>query len=174
MQIQYNMVLDDVLAFHRHHYRTSPAAQRSLMSGLALSSLLVSTFMYQYLRFDGASRRTQLLVAVAMGLITAAIYPWYFRRHSERAVRKMYQEGSNANLLGSRTLSIESTGLREVSLTGDSLIGWSGLSRVSESPEYVFIYTGAVQALVVRRSAVQDGSIDTFLSELRVRVPVEA
>jgi len=65
------------------------------------------------------------------------------------SVRKLASEGKNKGILGSHTIIISEEGLQEITEVSESRSIWSGIERIEENEEYIFVYIGAYQAHVI-------------------------
>jgi hypothetical protein len=89
------------------------------------------------------------------------------RRRVEKALRKMLAEGSNKQLLGEHELELTETGLVERTGYAEVTFLWQAVERLGLTPDYIFIFTGAISGIIVPRAGVVEGNHEELEGELR-------
>ena len=168
MRIKYEVTLDDFLAFSRFYGRHSSTVRRSKI----VTGILFPAGLFLLACLDGWYRgRWDALVigAVMAGLLMLWILGGD-RRRVEKALRKMLAEGSNKQLLGEHELELTETGLVERTGYAETTYRWQAVERLGLTPDYIFIFTGAISGIIVPRGRVVEGNHEELEGELRRKV----
>jgi hypothetical protein len=164
--IRYANTLEDLVAFHRYHWRYSNACRRQRAKAtVALLSVALLGGWYAWYLTESAG--LALAIWAYFAAYTAILRPWLVARGAERQVRRMYGEGSNVGILGGHELELTGGSLVERSDAGGSVTDLSAVEQVASTPEHTFIYTSAVSAHVIPRRAVCEGDYESFVAALR-------
>jgi hypothetical protein len=163
MEAQFEVVLEDLLAFNLYHHQHSPALRRFFrrllfVLVLALGMLTSITALYGMLvgLFE-AKRWVPLLVMSLVGIgAYLACVPFIRHWGVRKQVRLMMAEGKNSGLYGQHRLSIAPDGIREVVSVGESFRRWIGVERIAVTEDYAFFYQTAVSAYVLPKRAFGD------------------
>ncbi len=165
MQIQYQLNLDDVAAYNWHHSRNSKAANRTYKLLSAWGILLCLYIASASIEWSVSSRIIFFLIASAFWLF---IYPLFRRKAVERQARRLYSEGKNRDVIGNHIFAIDKDGVTEISDVAESHIAWSGIERIEENDEYVFLYTGSLSAHIIpKRAFLSKGEESEFIQLAR-------
>lgn len=117
---------------------------------------------------------SESLPLIVLGVLSAAAwvlwYPAEWRRKIRSMTRKSLSEGSNAGALGARELESTESGLVERSAHSEQKTGWPAIEKVVSTDEYTFVYTSAVSAVVIPRSAVIEGDYEAYVDAVRKRI----
>jgi hypothetical protein len=109
MQISFELLPDDLLAFAAHHYEHSPTMRRSRrryqIGGAAAILIMISVLGLQ------ASSGLYILVGTVAALLWAIAYPFYVRWSLLGHAKRMFAEGSNSALLGTHRLDVRGDGI---------------------------------------------------------------
>lgn len=136
--VEYRVEEADVLRLYEHYSRTS-AASRRLRLVAGVGAPVATGFAIAWL----LAGRPGAFVWAALGALTVAVVYFPLGAAFNRAVwRRHLREGKRA-LLGMRTLTIDSNGIRSVAKDADGSIRWAAIDRVEEDKDYIyFILTG--------------------------------
>lgn len=166
MQVQYQLDLDDVVAFSSYHSRSSKGTRRRLRLIQVCGIIFALIAALMWTRW-GIGLRTLFCTGYALFLLFG--YPAYYRLSVKRNTRKIYSEGQNKGALGKHIISIDADGVAEISQVGESRTAWGGIEKVEENEDYVFLYTGSLQAHVIPKLAfLSEGEAAEFLQLARV------
>ncbi|MCA9669057.1 MAG: hypothetical protein KC503_25855 [Myxococcales bacterium] len=198
MRIRYTVTVDDMIAFVRYHFATSPEVARITRAVQLLSFLIVFAVCVVLGLIQGRALLWLVLGAV-IGVGVAATYPVLFIRLAERTARRMHT--ADPRQFGERELLLEGDALIDRELgppeprgegdegdaserdpgegdegAGDADVGGeqkfhvSEVMRLDHTAEHVFIYLADGAPRVIRRSAVSDGDLDWFCETLESRI----
>jgi hypothetical protein len=67
-------------------------------------------------------------------------------------------------------LKLDDAGLVATTPKAEARFAITSVQRVVDTPEYVFIYLGAMQAFIIPRGRVVRGDVDIFVRQLQERV----
>jgi hypothetical protein len=167
MRIKYHTTEDDFVAFNVFHLRHSSYAKRTrIIAGISLPGLLLilvsSHAIYSH-------DWTYIPFAI---LVFGALFLWLLAGREEQAkrmARKFFREGENKGFIGIHELEIGDYGIFVKSEYGEGKIAWAVIERIASTPDYTFIFTGALTALLLPKIRVIEGDYDAFVAELTSR-----
>lgn len=150
MQIHYQLTIEDVLAFNQYHFRTSKRLRRSyylsqvwMILGALAAAILWSKrgVSFRLLEF--------LIVSVVLVIFYRLYYAWWISHSAKR----LFTEGKNKGVLGNHIFAIDADGILEISDVGETRTVWSGVERIEENDEYMFLYVGSFHAHIIPKRA---------------------
>jgi len=166
--VTFTNTIDDTVAFSMYHIAHSPTAKRiRFWSTLGIALIIVLIGAVGSL-LQG-SFRSLIHTAVWAGFYLAFSMP-YYRWSVRRRIRKLAGEGKNRSFLSEHTVRLTDDGLYVTSEVSESKILWSGIERIGENDEYLFVYTGAAMALIIPKGRIDAGDLAAFTDELRRNV----
>lgn len=181
MEVEFELGIDDVLAFSRYHERRSPAVRRARR----LQQLILAIFAFLVFLAYGlvcaltASPETFLLDIRFMAgfgsvwLLFLALS--IAARHIQgRVFRRMLDEGKNKSTIGKHRLSVGQRGIMDLTAFSEQCTTWQGVERIADNEEYIFLYINAISAHVIPKCAFEHmRHMKVFLDEAR-RLKAEA
>jgi hypothetical protein len=173
MELQYDLTVDDLVAFNKHHIWHSPTCRRSyywnLIGGI-VTGLLVAILIGV---FYGTPEWTLLYCAILVPLCWL-FWRVYYRVAMARRLRKLYREGENRGLAGAHVLITDDEGFTSKGQMGEGKLKWAVVERTVEDKDYLYVYISAVSALIIPKRAFRDEQhMRAFLDEAR-RLKAEA
>jgi hypothetical protein len=163
MQVQYQLDLDDIVAFGLHHARASKDSRRRLRLTQLWGVIFALFVALMWLRW-GVGTWTILFTGYSLFMLFG--YPSFCQWSVKHNTRKIYSEGQNKGALGNHIIALDAEGVTEISDVGESRIAWVGIEKVEENEEYVFLYTGSLQAHVIPKRAFLSGGEATEFFKL--------
>jgi hypothetical protein len=166
-EFTYDLATHDYAAFNLHYLMTSEMGLRqqrvfriSVTAVTGIASVLVI-----------ALPSRDLVGGMVAGVIAAAfmwlVAPRMWKQEVQRNIKRM-AKGDGLGQPGKHTLTVDDSGLREVTPNATVTTPWSSLIRVDETAEHLFIYTDPVRAFVVPKRIGPD-MINELLSSLAPR-----
>lgn len=151
MNVEFNCNEEDLVEFNLFHYAHSPSYKRQVLIIQILMAVLIfgcvaSTFI-RYLPVGS------FVLGGIFGGIMYFVIPYIYKRSLVGQVRKLLKEGSNISLLGKYEMRLSPDEIHYKTLASETKIKWSSINKVVQNDKYIFIYIGAVQALVIPKSA---------------------
>ena len=117
---------------------------------------------------DGA---TALVIAfLVLGPVWAAWWPARARRLARKQAAAVYREGPNPMYDGTHVLRLDEGDLVAIAPGAESRLPFTSVQRVVDTPDYLFVHVGAIQAFVVPRRRVARGDVRAFAEQLRRRL----
>lgn len=95
----------------------------------------------------------RILFFIVMCLLWLIGYPSYYRWTIKRNARRIYSQSESKSVLGAHTIAIGPEGVSERTAVGESRIAWSGIERIEDDDEYLFLYIGPLVAHVIPKRA---------------------
>lgn len=168
-EFSYELTEQQFVDFNLYHAKHSKAVQRSLtVQRLLIPAIYLAMPFVMAPIFDW-SVVSLLIPFVIFAALWIVFFPAYFYWNIKRASRKMVNEGRNQGLLGHHQLFLDAEGVREVTTNGEAHVRWSGIEKYGEDERNVYLYNGAMSALIVPKHAVPD--MDLLLRLLAEKVP---
>lgn len=163
MQVEYQLTLEDLVAFNWHYSRTSATARRIYWSNLAW---MICATLIVVVIWPGWGVWGRVLYFIGFSLVFLLIYPAYYRWIVTHNSRKLYSEGQNKGVIGNHIIAIDAEGFTETSDVGESRTTWDGVERIDQSDEYVLLYTSPVMAHIIpKRAFVGDHEATRFYEQ---------
>ena len=174
MELQYELSLDDLVAFNKYHIWHSPTCRRAYRWNLALTlGIVVIGLLIPTLSAKTDDSRLHLIIGLVIVLAPVALLVWlalhlHWRLSPARRVRKLLREGANKGSLGMHTLTFGQRGVTEISTVSEATWTWESFERIAEDKKHVYVYLGAVSAHVIPKRAFRDEQhMRAFLDEVR-------
>lgn len=172
--MEYDISLDDMIAFNLHHYQASAEMRRVRNLRWFARPLTVLAFivvMYFVMNpTQHAARETKLIVVgyliflVVLAAAWLVFFPRIWRHAIVRAVRKNYLKAENEGYLGHRTLRFDERTIAERGALGETEKPWSAVEKIDVTPHHAFVYVGDIAAFIVPRHAFGAGpAFDEFV-----------
>ncbi len=164
MKIVYDMSVDDYVAFSLFTIVRSPSCRRRVL----LSGLIIPVIMFAIVFGLSISSGDWVSICVA-AVIFGSISLWGFggnRRRVEKVNRRLLKEGANKSLLGRHELEIDKSGLAVRAPLSERKIMWGAVERIALTPDYCFVYIGAIEALIVPRRNILPEDFESLMREI--------
>lgn len=154
MKIEFERTQEDFLEFNLFHISHSPTIRRQvLLNQVAMGVLIFVGSIGGIFLSVGYLPTSIYIVAPVVSILASFAYPYIYRRSVIRQAQKLLKEGSNKSLLGHHEISLSSDGIFYKSLAGETKLNWQSVEKVLQNDKYIFMYIGAINALVVPKSA---------------------
>jgi YcxB-like protein len=170
MELEYRVEEGDLHAFLDHHMQHSEAARDIRRRQTYGYAFLFAIFGLVFWFFGEAAVAIAFLV---LGPVWVAWWPARARRIYRKRALALYREGQSPMLEGSHVLRLDDAGLVTTTPAAEARIPLTSVQRIVDTPEYVFIYVGAMRALIVPRRRVVRGDVNMFVQELQKRVTTD-
>jgi hypothetical protein len=167
VEIEFTLEEGDVLAFADYHSEHSVASREIRRRQTYGYALLFSLFGLVFWFFGEAALAIAFLV---LGPFWVVWWPARARRLVRKQTAALYRAGPNPIFDGPHVLRLEDASLVYVTPAAESRMPLTTVQRIASTPDYLFIYVGAVQAVVVPRRRVSKGDVDIFVQQLQSRV----
>jgi len=165
MDVEYHLTPDDLYAYQWRAAYLSPGSRRSRRRGylyvllpLAVVGLLPSIGSEGF-RFAGVS----LLFLVVVLPIVALSYGLFVRFALQRAIRaQVAREKPECGQLGRHHIVLSPDGVTETTAVGQTVTRWTGVDRIEQNDDYIFIYTAPAAAHIIPKRAFPGAAADVF------------
>lgn len=81
----------------------------------------------------------------------------------------MIKEGKNEGLIGEHKLTTTEEGITDANSTGETKVNWSGIKRMKEDSNYLYIYSTSVSAYILPKRDLKD--VEQIREYLKSRIP---
>jgi hypothetical protein len=170
MQLRFEIAIDDIMAFYRYHFAHSPTIRNQKLLLIAFVAAIAITAS---LIIDSeVERTTQVIYAIVFTVVFGAYFHFRHGTSLEKQAKKLIAEGKNDGMLGTHQLTIEENALCEKTDVNETRHAWSAIDRVEETEDHAFIYISSIQAHVIPKHQISQGDYDSFIANVRQRVPV--
>ncbi len=166
MELEFRLEEGDVLAFLEDHGEHSPASREIRRRQNYGHLFLLATF-YLILWYFGALALT--IAILVLGPVWVAWWPARARRQAREQAAAFYPKAPNPLFDGPHVLRLDDAALLYVTPAAESRMPFTTIKRIASTPDYLFIYVGPVQAIVVPRRRVSRGDAATFVQQLQMR-----
>jgi hypothetical protein len=150
MQVAYVLNEDDWIRFNEHVWRSSASLQRGYRRGFLLGPVIGLAAL---VNLEAPSPYLAAAILLFASVVFWCFYPGFHRRLRHRQLIRLVRERAPKGNLGPHQISVSSDGLHEVTEYGEGRLKWSGVSDLEETPDHIFIYTGAAAAYIVPKRA---------------------
>ncbi len=161
MTIEYQINMEDVVAFNEYHFENSPSFQKNRRIitiyapiGIFLSVSVVGIIEHSW-------------IFPIVGAIAATIYaiqaPRSFQKKCRTLVKTSFQEGKNKGTIGKQKLEINDDGLYNTSDSGCQTTFWHAVERIEQTDTLGFIYIASNAAHIIPKEKVIVGNFDEFM-----------
>lgn len=169
MTIEYDLVMEDFIAYNLHFMHTSEACLRQLRAYRLTISLVPSILFCAGITIALSNPVAGIATAIVSFVVFWFLSPWVWWRAVRRNVLRMARNNGLGEP-GTRQLFADDRGLRQESANGETFQLWSGVSRIEETPGHAFIYIGPVQAFVIPKR-IGEREVSAFLANVRQHCP---
>jgi hypothetical protein len=153
MKIQFQVTLDDALAFNDYFIDHSAFHKRyywiTFMIPFLFALLIVITtpeFLWQ---------------ALIIPVVWIIAYPPFYKWSNRYSARKIYLSGPNKGSLGEHTVIVTEESLLETTEVNEARWQWSGVERVEQNENYIFIFVGPNVAHIIPKRAFSTPELST-------------
>ena len=189
MELQYELTIDDVMAFQRRHigrlYRVAGFAVAALVG---LLSLLTFAISYSAKQAHGPASGSFLpyLAATVFFVALAVIIVFALRANHMACVRRTLESGHGSTRFGTHTVTIEEGWLIERTALSETRRRWQAVHSIEDTEEYVAVCEGpialpmmyaptAVPLIIPKRAFRDEQQMRAFLDEVaRLRAAAQA
>lgn len=163
MEIEYELTLDDHIAFNLYHARHSPTMRRNYLINY-LSPVIVFLILSLYMLFDikmnSHAYSAIWIPMILMMLVLLWLYwvPRYYVKALKTHVKKINSEGKNKDktTFGKVKLTFEPTEIKIVGENSEAKANWKAIEKITPTEQHVFMFTAPNFALIIPKRAFPD------------------
>lgn len=168
MEINYELKEQDFLDFNRYHAKKSSSIKRSIWIQRLLGPIIFLVAGFVATRMSDSESSSLPLLFGVTSILWFVFYPKYFYWELSRKTSKTLKKNPNANILGKKTIQLDSGKLKEIGLDSEVIASLDFIEKIEETEKHVFIYITSVSAFIVPIKAFESIEIkNAFLSELK-------
>lgn len=164
MEIEYTPEKEDAIAFALFNMLQSPPLRHERRNGLIISSIMlflatltIATLLITVI--SKASISTSLLIGLAISLFItipssislSSSYKDNLNSNTRKRISASIDSGRNRGWLCKHRLVLDEEGLSTSSEYGEGHTKWSGIERVEQNDDYIFIYFNFSSAIVLNK-----------------------
>jgi hypothetical protein len=168
MEVEFDLTLEDLIAFNEYHCAHSPAIQAQFRRGWwvvpfwALLVWLILALSAEKFA-DFAAEHWLWLLIVPFWLFW---FPWRWHRRQRKNALRLLNEGENVGVIGRQRLTITPETVEQRSAYREVRMRWEAVEKIVRSEHYAYIYVSAYTAHILpRRAFLTDGEFLKFVGE---------
>ncbi len=174
MRVEYEVGLDDLVEFNRHHALYSDYGRKTVKVFrivLGVIATVGAVVIYRRHQDEMTGVAAALFIIIYSLVFVPAIwfYPKLISWYVSRMAKKLYSGERGERLAGRHTLSVGDERLEHQSPEGTSSMAWADIHKVDKSPTHVYIYTDPSRAVIVPRSKVS-GDLEVFVRQVQAKM----
>jgi hypothetical protein len=105
------------------------------------------------------------LILILGSLIWVIFSPQRYRKLIKTVVEKDLKDPKNAHKFETLWLSIKPDGIHCATELGEARIDWRGIQEIVETKNYIFIYTGSSDAIILpKKFFSEESTLQDFVS----------
>ena len=157
MVIDYENLMEDILALNLYHHQQSTEGRRTRqILQYGPPAILVLIALGQVSVFGTAI--TSSLPWLFFAGIWAFFVPYSLRRNMKKKVARMVLGSDSSRITGQHKLSLSSDAVTDKGNSGKTKTKWAEVHKVVATSRHVFIYISDTAAHIVPRRAFEDES----------------
>jgi YcxB-like protein len=156
LEVDYEITLEDLYAFQWRAAFQSARARRARRVPYLLWLLAILLWsIVPAIGPHGLTLSRVNVTAMLISLVVVFVLQWCLERWLVRhAIRQLLEdERPDRGQLGRHRLVLTEEGLTESTAVGETRTRWSGVDRVEQSADYIYIYTSPAAAHVIPKRA---------------------
>jgi hypothetical protein len=172
MTLSFEIEIDDIIAFYSNHYDNEPVNNKWKKYWWITPVLLIYLGVIFY--FEDRNNWTPIVIVGILALALVLIRILHSKSRWQKQLRKTLDVPENAIWFGERTMEFsDEQVITHVEGISDETLSWKAFVRISETPEYFFLYISAIQAHVVPKRAMTATQIKELTQLLNDKVPYQ-
>ena len=166
MKIKYANILDDHINFSKHHRGESKTSKELVIWSLILCSLL---FIYgKVSEFQNTINFSYLIIGLLLFVFFIVMIPYLLNKLILNESTKSFENKENIGFFCDHELVIDESGINDITEVGNQHTNWSGITKIDETDDYLYIYINSKSAHVVPKKRVE-GNLEEFKKLLKQR-----
>ncbi len=152
-EFEYQLSVDDYVEFNIYHTKNSKTVKNRI---LFIQILVPIVLMLISIIYYGN------LLGISISFITSVLYFIFIpQRHLmilRKMINKMVNEGDKGDIFELKKYKIDDTGIFWTSSTSEGKYNWSGVVKMCDLEEFIYLYFNPVQALIIPKRIIGDDS----------------
>lgn len=163
IEIEYENSIDDAIAYNVFHYDKFIAKRVPKWIPLIMTPLIIATWTFLLI--------IEVLYGFfTLGIIMLIIMPIILSLNLlrmgqklnqfiiKREAKKLYSKGENKGFIGKHVMTLAPDELTETTEVNETKQKWSGVEKIVENDDYIFIYISALNAHIIPKRAFENES----------------
>jgi hypothetical protein len=155
-EVVYELEIEDHVELAMHVQKRSGVLRRQQLAARLGAPILFTVICLATIYRQGFNRATAGAIVIVGIVALIAFLSRAPRRKQRKILRKLFLEGSNRTLLGTRRLRLAPDRLICSSELIESAIQWPAVESIESNADYAYFYIASIQAYVVPRRAFND------------------
>ncbi len=158
MKFSYDFTRNDLVAYYRYHNNNSPTARKRNFRSTVFGFIACLLFAIIITMKDGR----QFMIAARVywvfyltPILFLIIFIPFSKFQTRRYYNKYLKEGDSSVFFDKWSLSLEDDGIHVANPESQSILFWPSFKKFIMTPDYLFLYTSGITALVIPRRAFE-------------------
>ena len=160
MEIETNVTVDDWINFSRHFHNTFQRYKRLkrhpflallFWTGIGIGLILI----WDANRLE-RPHLWEYLAVLAVAVTAFALLAVHVNMRHWHWLRKLLNEGKNRSTVGRQKIILTEENIIGVNDVGELRTQWSGIEKIEETKDYIYIYLGVILAYIIPKRAFSE------------------
>lgn len=173
LSVKYQMGVEEYVEIGVYLVTHTENERQNYYTSWALRFLMGLVALLTGIRLMGSGKPDLVIASIAFGVlcfIYTLLHPLRYRSRLRRRMSNLLAEGRNAGMIGDWRIIFSPARLSVFTPLVESHYCWEAIERVESTPDAVYIYTGAVDAVFVpRRAFVHETEMGELVEVVRSR-----
>lgn len=154
VQFSFTLTKEDFIAFYTYVFWDAPKNRRKRIWYYVKQALPLLAFILAFY-YTGVFNRNDIFVTLVIILIiiTSGLSLFNVRGNTMRAAEKIAEEKDNRTLFEENSIQVTELGIFTKNAQSEIKYSWQAFIRKSETPEYYYLFTSAIHALIIPKRA---------------------
>jgi len=155
IQFSFRLTREDFVTFYTYVFWDSPQNKRKRIWYYIRQFLPLLAFSLAFY-YTGVFNRNDIFVFLVVILIiaTTGLSLFNVRSNTQRAAERIAENKDNSTLFEDCIMEISELGIISKTNYSEMKYGWPAFIRKNETPEYYFLFTSAIHAIIIPKRAI--------------------
>ena len=151
LELEYEISLDDLIAFNHYHVNSSQTFKSSYRKSLFGVPVYLFVIICVILYIVGCNLTGLATGApiVILAVLWFLLYPKYYNHAVIKSYRKMLSENCNNGMLGKQKVLFQSNKLVEITEKSKTEYDGKFLNKIVETDAYLYLYLTSITAIII-------------------------
>ena len=152
MDIEYDILLEDILALNLYHHQQSPSARRNRML-LQYGPPVIPVIVFLFQAFVSGASMVASLPWLFFAGIWVIFVPFSLRRSMKKRVARMVLEDQDGGVTGRHKFTLASDAVTDKTGSGKTKTKWRDVWKLVATNYYLYVYISDTSAHIVPKRA---------------------
>ena len=166
MTFTYQFEPADWIAFNVHYLKNSRVHQRQRF--WACFGVVVGFLALGLVVLLAREKDVGLAISLSViGVVMFFAYPKVYDDSILKRIKKTVDDPDNAKTFGRETVTLTPEGFHTSRPGAEATIAWDNVLKLAETPDHIFLYLSAVNAIVIPRRSLEGASFEAAKRQLQ-------